>query len=161
MDGIYALSGLIILMFLGSLLAGSLPLAVTFSEVRLACKHSVFAEKTLPFCSTICHNVFQDKLKKATVFGAGLLVGTALAVIIPEGVRSLGVKNVSVSITHGANQPEVTATHTDSITVIGVCLVVGFVFMLLIDQVSDFFHQFVSRLTVKPSSDVFCTRQLF
>lgn len=32
---------------------------------------------------------FQDKLKSVTVFGAGLLVGTALAVIIPEGINAM------------------------------------------------------------------------
>jgi hypothetical protein len=32
---------------------------------------------------------FQSKLRLVTVFGAGLLVGTALAVIIPEGVQAL------------------------------------------------------------------------
>ena len=32
---------------------------------------------------------FQDKLQLVSVLGAGLLVGTALAVIIPEGVRVL------------------------------------------------------------------------
>lgn len=34
-------------------------------------------------------NKFQAKLKIVTVFGAGLLVGTALTVIIPEGIRAL------------------------------------------------------------------------
>ena len=33
--------------------------------------------------------MFQEKLKLITVLGAGLLVGTALAVIIPEGVHTL------------------------------------------------------------------------
>lgn len=32
---------------------------------------------------------FQDKLQLVSVLGAGLLVGTALAVIIPEGIRAL------------------------------------------------------------------------
>ena len=31
----------------------------------------------------------QDKLRLITVLGAGLLVGTALAVIIPEGVHAM------------------------------------------------------------------------
>lgn len=36
------------------------------------------------------HNMFvQEKLKLITVLGAGLLCGTALAVIIPEGVHAL------------------------------------------------------------------------
>lgn len=33
--------------------------------------------------------ILQDKLQLVSVLGAGLLVGTALAVIIPEGVRAL------------------------------------------------------------------------
>lgn len=32
---------------------------------------------------------FQEKLKLVSVMGAGLLVGTSLAVIIPEGVHTL------------------------------------------------------------------------
>ena len=35
------------------------------------------------------YDYFQTKLKLVTVLGAGLLVGTALAVIIPEGVHAL------------------------------------------------------------------------
>jgi solute carrier family 39 (zinc transporter), member 9 len=31
----------------------------------------------------------QEKLRIVTILGAGLLVGTALAVIIPEGVHAL------------------------------------------------------------------------
>lgn len=34
---------------------------------------------------------FQDKLKLVTVLGAGLLVGTALAVIIPEGIHAMSI----------------------------------------------------------------------
>lgn len=41
----------------------------------------------------------QDKLQLVSVLGAGLLVGTALAVIIPEGVRALFSGAASVSAT--------------------------------------------------------------
>jgi zinc transporter 9 len=34
-------------------------------------------------------SILQEKLKLVTVFGAGLLVGTALAVIIPEGIHAM------------------------------------------------------------------------
>ena len=37
----------------------------------------------------ICGVWLQEKLKLVTVLGAGLLVGTALAVIIPEGVHTM------------------------------------------------------------------------
>lgn len=33
--------------------------------------------------------LLQDKLQLVSILGAGLLVGTALAVIIPEGIRAL------------------------------------------------------------------------
>lgn len=40
---------------------------------------------------TILHDIYflQDKLQLVSILGAGLLVGTALAVIIPEGIRAL------------------------------------------------------------------------
>lgn len=44
-----------------------------------------FQLQRLPLCSL----VVQEKLKLITVLGAGLLCGTALAVIIPEGVHAL------------------------------------------------------------------------
>uniref|UniRef100_A0A914V3Q2 Solute carrier family 39 member 9 n=1 Tax=Plectus sambesii TaxID=2011161 RepID=A0A914V3Q2_9BILA len=62
MEGFMLLSMLSLAMFFGSYLAGSVPLAMTFSE---------------------------SKLRFVSIFGAGLLVGTALAVIIPEGVQSI------------------------------------------------------------------------
>lgn len=62
MEDFVILIALSIAMFVGSYVAGSLPLVVPFSESRL---------------------------RLITVLGAGLLVGTALAVIIPEGVQSI------------------------------------------------------------------------
>ncbi|KAI8802245.1 ZIP zinc transporter-domain-containing protein [Cladochytrium replicatum] len=62
MDSFFWLVLLCISMFTGSFLAGSVPLAFTFSE---------------------------DRLKIVSTFGAGLLVGTALDVILPEGVETL------------------------------------------------------------------------
>ncbi len=49
-------------MFFGSYFAGSAPLLFSMSE---------------------------EKLQRVSVLGAGLLVGTALAIIIPEGVQTL------------------------------------------------------------------------
>ncbi|KAF7283159.1 zinc/iron regulated transporter-related protein 102B [Rhynchophorus ferrugineus] len=93
-------------MTVGSFLAGSIPLFFSLSE---------------------------DKLKKTTVFGAGLLVGTALAVIIPEGVRSMVSDQ---DVVHAHNQSD-TQEHSDPLSAIGISLVIGFVFMLIIDQVSQ------------------------
>ena len=48
----------------------------------------------------------QKRLRMVSILGAGLLVGTALAVIIPEGVHALyesdqhGEKSVSVKFLH-------------------------------------------------------------
>lgn len=64
---------LVLVMLVGSYLAGSIPLVVTLSE---------------------------EKLKVVTVFGAGLLVGTALTVIIPEGIRALYSSDVGAAA-HG------------------------------------------------------------
>lgn len=72
-------------------------------------------------------------MKKITVFGAGLLVGTALAVIIPEGVRSLIPEG---SHHHTSEKPDFDEHgHKDPLSVIGISLVLGFIFMLLVDQV--------------------------
>ncbi|KAH8256376.1 hypothetical protein KR032_005304 [Drosophila birchii] len=83
---------LVIVMLVGSYLAGSIPMLMKLSE---------------------------EKLKSVTIFGAGLLVGTALTVIIPEGIRSL--------YTMGP------AEHQDYSQKIGLSLVLGFVFMMLVD----------------------------
>ncbi|XP_025997433.1 zinc transporter ZIP9-A [Solenopsis invicta] len=88
-----------LVMLVGSCLAGSLPLVMNLSE---------------------------DKLQLVSVLGAGLLVGTALAVIIPEGIRALFTSEIT-------NEKEL---HGDLYSLIGISLVLGFVFMLLIDQCS-------------------------
>lgn len=105
---------LALLMLVGSYIAGSIPLIMPMSE---------------------------EKLQIVSVLGAGLLVGTALAVIIPEGVRSLdsaatihtaqtSKDNSGIHIEHAVNPADV---HS----LIAVSLVLGFVFMLLVDQCSS------------------------
>ncbi|XP_045508793.1 zinc transporter ZIP9 [Colias croceus] len=103
MDGTVVLILLALVMLIGSYVAGSIPLNVSMSE---------------------------EKLLKVTVFGAGLLVGTALAVIIPEGVRSLFGER---AVTNYTAEPPV---QTDLHSVIGISLVLGFIFMLMVDQLS-------------------------
>ncbi|XP_011635256.1 zinc transporter ZIP9 [Pogonomyrmex barbatus] len=88
-----------LVMLVGSCLAGSLPLVMNLSE---------------------------DKLQLVSVLGAGLLVGTALAVIIPEGIRALFTSEIT-------NEKD---SYSDLHSLIGISLVLGFVFMLLIDQCS-------------------------
>ncbi|KFM72998.1 Zinc transporter ZIP9, partial [Stegodyphus mimosarum] len=113
-------------MLIGCYMAGMIPLIVTLSE---------------------------DKLQLVSVLGAGLLVGTALSVIIPEGVNTLyatqikqldalkhihnnevTAKDVNVAPIHAAHgSGDIIEPHS----VIGVALVLGFIFMLLIDQISS------------------------
>ncbi|XP_044007723.1 zinc transporter ZIP9 isoform X2 [Aphidius gifuensis] len=93
-----------LVMLVGSYLAGSLPLVMNLSE---------------------------DKLQIVSVFGAGLLVGTALAVIIPEGINAL-FTSVPTTDTHAPP-----SDHNDIHRLIGISLVLGFVFMLLVDQCSS------------------------
>ncbi|KAG8039735.1 hypothetical protein G9C98_000464 [Cotesia typhae] len=103
MDQTLVLWILAVVMLVGSYVAGSLPLVMNLSE---------------------------EKLQLVSVLGAGLLVGTALAVIIPEGIRALFSGAGSVD----AHTPA--TGHADLHGMIGVSLVLGFVFMLLVDQCS-------------------------
>uniref|UniRef100_A0A0K2TBB5 Zinc transporter ZIP9like [Takifugu rubripes] n=1 Tax=Lepeophtheirus salmonis TaxID=72036 RepID=A0A0K2TBB5_LEPSM len=86
-----------VVMLFGSYLAGSIPLFVPLSG---------------------------EKLKMVSVLGAGLLLGTALTVIIPEGILTL-IKGY--------------APHYEAIDKpIGISLVLGFLFMLLVDQIASY-----------------------
>ncbi|XP_075988966.1 zinc/iron regulated transporter-related protein 102B [Anticarsia gemmatalis] len=113
MDGTWVLILLALVMLVGSYVAGSIPLNVSMSE---------------------------DKLQKVTVFGAGLLVGTALAVIIPEGVRSLFSERPHPTLGPKQLTAEPPSHDDDLHSVIGISLVLGFVFMLLVDQMSARFN---------------------
>ncbi|KAH8272485.1 hypothetical protein KR044_009478 [Drosophila immigrans] len=105
---------LVIVMLVGSYLAGSIPLVMHLSE---------------------------EKLKCVTVLGAGLLVGTALTVIIPEGIRSLYMDSRRALVLNDADKMEmvkgIRVQQLDYSRTIGLSLVLGFVFMMLVDQVSQ------------------------
>lgn len=129
MEDLVSISLLSLAMLVGCYVAGTIPLAVNFSE---------------------------EKLKLVTVLGAGLLCGTALAVIIPEGVHALyeeilegehhnhghgGAVEVSEAKVD-ADQPMIAGGghehgHEQLHACIGVSLVLGFVFMLLVDQIGS------------------------
>lgn len=133
MDEVWTLILLSLAMLVGCYVSGAIPLAFTLAE---------------------------DKLRLVTVMGAGLLVGTALAVIIPEGVHTLydaKVAHASHSHTkksldteidvHGVDSPADVDHHHGEVEAslemhswIGVALVLGFVFMLLVDQLSGGSH---------------------
>lgn len=129
MDDFSSISLLSLAMLVGCYVAGTIPLAVNFSE---------------------------EKLKLITVLGAGLLCGTALAVIIPEGVHALyeeilesghhshgqvGDVEVSDSKVKAESALGVIEKHEHGHeqlhACIGVSLVLGFVFMLLVDQIGS------------------------
>ncbi|XP_005097024.1 zinc transporter ZIP9 [Aplysia californica] len=141
MDEAVTLLGLSFAMLVGCYLAGVIPLTITLSE---------------------------EKLKMVTVLGAGLLVGTALAVIIPEGVHAMysngkdheGHSHQLKEIEHKENEVVNAvgslAGNDDAATAdlhrdhhhdmgeehskIGISLVTGFIFMLLVDQIGGNMH---------------------
>lgn len=98
-----------LVMLIGSYLAGFIPLVMTMSEA---------------------------KMQLVSVFGAGLLVGTALAVILPEGIRSLFNNGHVHEVTDGGAAAQIPKENPDVHSLIGLSLVIGFVLMLLIDQCS-------------------------
>lgn len=110
---------------------------------------------------TICH-LSEKHLSRISALGAGLLVGTALSVIIPEGVHAvqftedehesnanLGAQALEIatnlnSATHAETDREIVNqnthnnhSHEHANANIGVSLVFGFVFMLLVDQIGS------------------------
>ncbi|CAN2387499.1 ZIP Zinc transporter [Pristimantis euphronides] len=111
-------------MFLGCFLLGLIPLAVKLSE---------------------------HKLQFVSVLGAGLLCGTALAIIIPEGIELLddSAKGSPVKCLNVAQNVNLTAAPVEEEEVsgigsapphffIGVFLVMGFVLMFIVDQIGSY-----------------------
>lgn len=142
MDDIWTLILLSTAMLVGCYLAGIIPLAINFSE---------------------------DKLKLVTVLGAGLLVGTALAVIIPEGIHAMSMataedqhehhhetKEKEAGAQHGGDEgTEANHEHAHSMiddhSLIGITLVSGFIFMLLVDQIGGGGHMHAPADTDLPT----------
>uniref|UniRef100_A0ABI7XQN7 Zinc transporter ZIP9 n=1 Tax=Felis catus TaxID=9685 RepID=A0ABI7XQN7_FELCA len=147
MDDFVSISLLSLAMLVGCYVAGIVPLAVNFSE---------------------------ERLKLVTVLGAGLLCGTALAVIVPEGVHALyedilegkhhqASETQNVIASDKAEIPVVhehehSHDHTQLHAYIGVSLVLGFVFMLLVDQIgSSHVHSTDDPETARPSNSKITT----
>ncbi|XP_022251169.1 zinc transporter ZIP9-like isoform X1 [Limulus polyphemus] len=129
MDEVIVLLLLSVTMFMGCYMAGVIPLVVTLSG---------------------------DKLQLVTVLGAGMLVGTALSVIIPEGVNMLYSSHLALIRNQLLREQQITTDKAqlssslekehslhiltdigETHSVIGVTLVLGFIFMLLIDQIGS------------------------
>ncbi|CAH1400096.1 unnamed protein product [Nezara viridula] len=92
-------------------------------------------------CIPLIMPMSESKLQMVSVFGAGLLVGTALSVIIPEGIKAL-FSSVPLHKSVGKVVSTVDAAleehgEDDLHSAIGLSLVLGFVVMLLVDQISS------------------------
>nr|XP_029513066.1 zinc transporter ZIP9-like [Oncorhynchus nerka] len=127
MDEAIAIILISVAMFLGCFLLGLIPLLMKLSE------------KSLQFVS---------------VFGAGLLCGTALAIVLPEGVELLeeswrvsscsvapaaANQNASdVGVGQQLQEEDPPSKGLPARFFIGVSLVVGFILMFLVDQISSY-----------------------
>ncbi|XP_043110488.1 zinc transporter ZIP9-B isoform X2 [Puntigrus tetrazona] len=120
MDGAWAVILISLAMFVGCFMLGIIPLLINLSE----------------------------KLQLITVLGAGLLCGTALSIIIPEGVELVqeSWKDWYCSAV-GESQNSSEANSTLHLTAkkglrphffIGVSLVLGFTLMFVVDQVASY-----------------------
>ena len=77
-------------------------------------------------------------MKLVSVMGAGLLLGTALSVIIPEGMQTLNMAySQHNEESHHSHEAEHDHEENPVPHLIGVSLVLGFLFMLIIDQVAS------------------------
>ncbi|KAI0834826.1 Zinc/iron permease [Hypoxylon sp. FL0890] len=126
--GLFVLLALTVVMALASFLAGALPLSMSLS---------------------------QSQLRLISSIGIGILVGTSLIVIIPEGVEAITEASIPahsqnsrhISMARWAQEPEVTPgdetksgtenSHAGSEVptfYIGLSLILGFILMFLIDR---------------------------
>lgn len=121
MDGAWAVILISLAMFVGCFVLGIIPLLINLSE---------------------------QKLQLITVLGAGLLCGTALSIIIPEGVELVqeSWKDWYCSAM-GENQNISESNSTLHLTAkkglrphffIGVSLVLGFTLMFVVDQIANY-----------------------
>uniref|UniRef100_A0A667Y6G1 Zinc transporter ZIP9 n=1 Tax=Myripristis murdjan TaxID=586833 RepID=A0A667Y6G1_9TELE len=117
MDGMSTITIIAVAMFVGCLIFGFIPLWIPLSEV---------------------------KLKFVTLLGAGLLCGTALALIIPEGVhmmeeswRGEGWAGVAWGSSCEVQETPSETSYPPRVC-IGVALVVGFTFMFVVDQIGTY-----------------------
>ncbi|XP_043913328.1 zinc transporter ZIP9-like isoform X2 [Protopterus annectens] len=118
MDGAGTIILISLAMFVGCYLLGLIPLVAKLSE---------------------------NKLQLVTVLGAGLLCGTALAIIIPEGIELLEnsskvpCRNVAQSINSSESATSLDKpTEGSSRFFVGLTLVLGFILMFTVDQIGNY-----------------------
>ncbi|TKS85395.1 Zinc transporter ZIP9 [Collichthys lucidus] len=119
MDGGLTITFISVAMFVGSFILGFIPLLFRLTE------------KSLQFVS---------------ILGAGLLCGTALSIVIPEGVGLLekswsASSSPDVQLSQNASEKNATSTERGSPPqfFIGVALTFGFTLMFVVDQIGSYF----------------------
>lgn len=145
MDGGVAITVISVAMFVGCFILGFIPLLIRLSE------------KNLQF---------------VTILGAGLLCGTALAIIIPEGVDlleeswrasscSAAPLGSNASALHSPNASEAKETPLEKGLpprfFIGLALVVGFTFMFIVDQIGSYCSMHDPRTGLPHSTSITAT----
>ncbi|KAI9320473.1 Zinc/iron permease [Dichotomocladium elegans] len=106
-------------MLVGSFLAGCIPLSTKLSD---------------------------SKLRHLTALGVGLLIGTALVVIIPEGIETMYSSSLTSRRDPHVDQADSSESHRFSEhTAIGLALVIGFAMMFIVDQLSSLHVHATSR----------------
>jgi len=98
---------------------------------------SVFLGAFVSGLAPIFISLNQQQLALFNAFGTGLLLGTALTVIIPEGVEMLHDRNEEIMKLSLGVQP-VHGMNTNDI--LGLALVVGLLFMLIVDNCGEGSH---------------------
>jgi zinc transporter 9 len=112
LENFWMLLLLLTAMGVGSFLAGNIPLTLQLSN---------------------------DNLDLVSCFGAGLLIGAVFMIIIPEGVETVyKSKDIPYAILSNNTDRKKDEQHDSSFDKpIGISLLVGFSFMLLVDQLSN------------------------
>lgn len=123
-----------------------------FSTLLFMCTAMFFGALGVGYVPLAC-NLSPERLRAWTALGAGLLIGTALIVIIPEGVAMwygaaagahAAAHEEGASSSGGGTAPHGHETraaapvqaHSHGHGVVGACLVAGYALMLLVDRVS-------------------------
>ncbi|KAI6170729.1 Zinc transporter ZIP9 [Aphelenchoides bicaudatus] len=146
-----------------------------FGFFALLCLSMFIASYFIGYLPLLLGNLGQNKIRLVSIFGAGLLIGTAFSVVVPEGIDALhgsvskaahaklgdplelaiakeagntkdkegdlkrplpdGLKETHPELDH-QQQHSHDGEHEETGRTIGVLILSGFLFMLIIDQVS-------------------------
>ncbi|KAJ2047884.1 hypothetical protein GGI01_002196 [Coemansia sp. RSA 376] len=117
---------------------------------------AMFAGSWAAGCVPLYVRMDQSKFNLLALFGAGLLIGAALAVILPEGVETL-----SRSLLSHKTKSETDDTMVESMnTTIGWTLVAGFCVMFLIDNLFPSAHSHADTPDVPDNDSAACLEDI-